>query len=98
MLLLVVCANLAGFLLARGIDWRREIAVQLAIGATRGRVLLPLMMESLFLGFGGGIGGLLITVGLTRVLARVELPLPMPVVLDAAPDLTVFGFGAPRCR
>ncbi len=94
LLLLVICANLAGFLLARGIDRRREIAVQLAIGATRGRVLLPLMMESLLLGVGGGIGGLAMAAGLGRVLAHVELPLPIPVALDAAPDLAVFGFGA----
>lgn len=94
LLLLVICANLAGFLLARGIDRRREIAVQLAIGATRGRVLLALMMESLLLGSVGGVGGLAMTAVFARLLANIELPLPIPVALDAAPDLWVFGFGA----
>jgi len=95
LLLLVICANLAGFLLARGVDRRREIAVQRALGATRARVVAPLVLESLVLAAVGGLGGVAIAMGLGSLLADLAVALPIPIVLDATPDwrVVVFAFG-----
>ncbi len=58
-LLLIVCANVAGLLLARAVAIRRELAVRSALGATRGRLLTGLLLESSVLAFAGGGAGLI---------------------------------------
>jgi predicted permease len=68
LVLLVASANVAGLLLARGLRRRKEIAVRLAIGASRGRLIRLLLVESVMLAAAGGVAGLQIAVWATEVL------------------------------
>ena len=82
LVLLVASANVAGLLLARGLRRRKEIAVRLAIGASRGRLIRLLLVESVLLAAAGGVAGLQVAVWATDVL-RALLPQPRPVAGSA---------------
>ena len=92
LVLVIACVNLAGLLLARGVDRRREIGVRLALGASRGRLVRMLVAESLLIGLIGGALGLALANLGTRALAAFQPPLPVPVTVDLTPDGRVAAF------
>lgn len=92
LVLLIACTNLASFLLARGVDRRKEIALRVALGASRRTLIGHLVSETLLLGLLGGVAGVVVAVALLRLLVTADLPTPIPVKLDLSLDPTVLGF------
>ena len=93
-ILLIVCTNLANIMLARATARRREIAVRLALGASRRQLVRQLGVESALLALAGGAAGQLLAVGLTRALLVYRPPTPVPINLDIGVDWRVLGYTA----
>lgn len=74
LLLLMICANVAGLMLARGASRREEIAVRLAMGASRGRIVRQMLTESALVAAAGACGGLLIAWVITPLLGAAFPP------------------------
>jgi len=89
--LLIGCANVANLLLARTFARQREIAVRLALGASRSRIVKQLVTESCLLGIAGGLAGYALTVLAWKLLPTVA-PMTIPRLATAYPDWTVFAF------
>ncbi|MCA1562281.1 MAG: ABC transporter permease [Acidobacteria bacterium] len=92
LVLLIACANVANLLIARGFMRQKEIAVRLSLGASRGRLVRQLLVESLVLSFAGGVVGLGLAVVLTRGLLALIPSEGQPLLITADPDLRILGF------
>jgi predicted permease len=92
LVLLVACTNLAGLLLARAAGRRREIALRLALGAGRGRLVRQLLAESGLLAAAGGAAGLLLARWLVRSLAAWRPPTDIHLRADFTMDAHVLWF------
>jgi predicted permease len=92
LVLLIACTNLAGLLLARAADRKKEIAIRLALGARRSQLVRQFLTETMLLGLIGGGAGLVIAHWLLQALVGFQPPIPVPINLDVALDQAVLLF------
>ncbi|HKV81298.1 MAG TPA: ABC transporter permease, partial [Candidatus Sulfotelmatobacter sp.] len=105
LVMLIAFANVANMMLARSTKRRREIAIRLALGAGRGRILRLLGTESMLIAAGAGALGFAMSIWLMDLNSHLRMPFPIPVSYDLRPDWRVllltlavtagvgFGFG-----
>ena len=94
LVLLIACANLANLMLARATAREREMALRLAIGASRGRVVRQLLAESLLIALIGAASGAVLARWLSRVLVNFLTSDNAPIFVNLALDWRVFAFTA----
>jgi predicted permease len=95
LIITIACMNLANMLLARGANRRKELAIRLAVGASRFRLVRQMISEGILLSMLGGVAGFALAYGVSIVSSRFTPPTAVPVVPDQTPDwqvaILVFG-------
>ena len=92
LVLLIACANVANLLLARATSRQKEIAVRLALGSGRRRIVSQLLIESLLLSLIGGAAGLGLAFWMDHALIHFLPPSSVPLTVSAVPDWRILGF------
>ncbi len=94
LVLLIACFNVANLLIAQAMARQKEMAVRLAVGASRRQIVTQLLIESLLLSAAGGLAGLFLAIGIIRMLLSFLPTGGSPLMLSANPDLRILAFNA----
>jgi predicted permease len=92
LVLLIACANVANLLLVRAVGRRGQIALRMAVGATRSQIVLQALAESVLLAIGGGIAGLVVAMAAARLLLALAFSNSHFIPIRIAPSIPVLGF------
>jgi predicted permease len=92
LVLLLACVNLANLLLARATERRKEVAIRLALGASRFRLMRQLVTEAVVLSLAGGAAGLLLASWVNGLVNSIKLPTDVALFFDLRTDWRVLAF------
>jgi predicted permease len=92
LVLLIACANIANLLIVRATARRKEIAIRLALGSTKRRIMSQLLVESTMLSLLGGVAGLLLAIVTDHALINFLPPSSVPLSISPTPDWRILAF------